>query len=83
MSPSEEILCRGRFGHLSRYRRKPSLSSLHQNPKEVVLFTNPDFDLASTPMLAKADDSFSDPGSKSIRVSEKRDVEDWNFDSEG
>ena len=24
MSPSEEILCRGRFGHLSRYRRKPS-----------------------------------------------------------
>ena len=46
--------------------------------KEVVLFANPDFDLASTPMLAKTD---YDPASKSIRGSEKRDVEDWNFES--
>src|SRR5271157_1757617 len=44
--------------------------------KEVVLFANPDFDLASTAMLAKADD-----GSGSIRGSEKRDVEDWSFES--
>ena len=42
---------------------------------------NPDFDLASTPMLAKANDGSSDPGSKSIRGSEKRDVEDWSFES--
>ena len=44
--------------------------------KEVVLFANPDFDLASTAMLAKADN-----GSGSIRGSEKRDVEDWSFES--
>ena len=49
--------------------------------KEVVLFANPDFALASTPMLAKADNRFSDPGPKSIRGSEKRDVEDWSFES--
>ncbi len=49
---------------------KPSTS------KEVVLFANPDFDLASTAMLAKADN-----GSGSIRGSEKRDVEDWSFES--
>ena len=48
--------------------------------KEVVLFANPDFDLASTAMLAKADNRSSDPGSK-IRGSEKRDVEDWSFES--
>jgi len=47
--------------------------------KEVVLFANPDFDLASKPMLAKADNEF-DPASKSIRGSEKRDVEDWSFE---
>ena len=46
--------------------------------KKVVLFANPDFDVASTPMLAKTD---YDPASKSIRGSEKRDVEDWNFES--
>ena len=49
--------------------------------KEVVLFANPDFDLASTPLLAKADHRSADPGSKSIRGSEKRDVEDWSFES--
>ena len=47
--------------------------------KEVVLFANPDFDLASTAMLAKADNRSADPGS--IRGSEKRDVEDWSFES--
>ena len=47
--------------------------------KEVVLFANPDFDLSSTPMLAKADDRSADAGS--IRGSEKRDVEDWSFES--
>ena len=49
--------------------------------KEVVLFANPDFGLASTPMLAKADNGSSDPGSKSIRGSEKREIEDWSFES--
>ena len=48
--------------------------------KDVVLFANPDFGLASAAMLAKAD-NVSDPGSKSIRGSEKRDVEDWSFES--
>jgi tetratricopeptide (TPR) repeat protein len=57
--------------------REPKLSTT----KEVVLFANPDFDLASTPMLAKADNGSSDSGSKSIRGSEKRDVEDWSFGS--
>src|SRR5271166_4072879 len=32
MPTPEEFLCGGRFRHPSRYRRKPSLSSLHQNP---------------------------------------------------
>jgi len=55
---------------------KPSIA------REVVLFANPDFGLASGAMLAKADNG-SDPGSKSIRGSEKRDVEDWSFESLG
>ena len=49
--------------------------------KEVVLFANPDFGLASTPMLAKAEDRSSDGASKSIRGSEKREIEDWSFGS--
>jgi len=49
--------------------------------KDVVLFANPDFGLASTPMLAKADNRSSDPDSKSIRGSEKREIEDWRFES--
>ncbi len=49
--------------------------------KEVVLFANPDFGLTPTPMLAKADNGSSYPASKSIRGSEKRDVEDWSFES--
>ena len=32
-------------------------------------------------MLAKADDGSFDPGSRSIRGSEKRDIEDWSFES--
>ena len=32
MSTPEEILRRCSFRHPSRYRREPSLSSLHQNP---------------------------------------------------
>src|SRR5271165_2389450 len=44
--------------------------------KDVVLFANPDFDLSSTAMLAKADNG---PGP--IRGSEKRDIEDWSFES--
>ncbi len=47
--------------------------------KEIVLFANPDFDLASTAMLAKAVDR--SPDGSSIRGSEKRDVEDWSFES--
>ena len=47
--------------------------------KEVVLFANPDFGLASTAMLAKADDRSADAGS--VRGSEKRDIEDWSFGS--
>jgi CHAT domain-containing protein len=58
------------------------LRKLKPSPtKKVVLFANPDFGLASTPMLAKADNGSSDPGSKSLRGSEKRDVEDWSFES--
>ena len=49
--------------------------------KEVVLFANPDFGLASTSMLAKAEDRSSDGASKSIRGSEKREIEDWSFGS--
>ena len=47
--------------------------------KEVVLFANPDFDLGSTAMLAKADHRSADAGS--VRGSEKRDIEDWSFES--
>ena len=32
-------------------------------------------------MLAKADNGSSDPGSRLIRGSEKRDIEDWSFES--
>jgi len=47
--------------------------------KEVVLFANPDFDFGSATMLVKADTASSDPGSRSIRGNEKRDIEDWSF----
>jgi tetratricopeptide (TPR) repeat protein len=47
--------------------------------KEVVLFANPDFGLASTPMLVEAEDRSPDAGS--VRGSEKRDIEDWRFGS--
>jgi CHAT domain-containing protein len=47
--------------------------------KEVVLFANPDFGLASRPMLAKEEHRSSDRGS--IRGGEKRDIEDWSFES--
>jgi tetratricopeptide (TPR) repeat protein len=46
--------------------------------KEVVLFANPDFVLSSTATMAKAGDP---PSTVSIRGSEKRDVEDWSFES--
>jgi len=49
--------------------------------KEVVLFANPDFGLSSTTMLAKADDDPSGAGSKLIRGTEKRDIEDWSFEN--
>ena len=52
---------------------KPSTS------KEVVLFANPAFDLASTAMLAKADHRSADAGS--VRGNEKREIEDWSFGS--
>src|SRR5271165_2540034 len=48
--------------------------------KEVVLFANPDFGLAST-MLAKADNGSSDPAPESIGRGERRDIEDWSFES--
>jgi tetratricopeptide (TPR) repeat protein len=51
----------------------------HPTTREVVLFANPDFGLASTPMLAKAQHRSADAGS--VRGSEKRDVEDWSFAS--
>ena len=47
--------------------------------KEVVLFANPDFGLASGAMLAKAEDRSADAGA--VRGSEKRDIEDWSFGS--
>ena len=47
--------------------------------EKVVLFANPDFDLASTGLLAKAEDRSADAGS--IRGSEKREIEDWSFGS--
>ena len=49
--------------------------------KEVVLFANPAFDLTSAAMSAKAEDRSSNGGSKSIRGSEKREIEDWSFGS--
>ena len=45
----------------------------------MVLFADPDFDLASPKLLVKVDNRSSDAGS--IRGSEKRDVEDWSFES--
>jgi tetratricopeptide (TPR) repeat protein len=47
--------------------------------KEVVLFANPDFGLASTAMLAKADNRSAVAGL--VRGAEKRDIEDWSFRS--
>jgi CHAT domain-containing protein len=49
--------------------------------REVVLFANPDFGLGSTPMLANTDKGSSRAESTLIRGSEKRDIEDWNFES--
>jgi hypothetical protein len=54
---------------------KPSIA------REVVLFANPYFDLASTGMLAKADNDSSDPVPKSIGRGERGDIEDWSFAS--
>jgi tetratricopeptide (TPR) repeat protein len=48
--------------------------------KSVVLFANPAFDLASTTMLAKADNGSFDLGAKSIRGSEKREIQDLSFE---
>jgi CHAT domain-containing protein len=48
--------------------------------KDVVLFANPDFNLASKPMLAVVD-SGAHSGSKRIRGSERGDIEDWSFQS--
>jgi tetratricopeptide (TPR) repeat protein len=47
--------------------------------KKVLLFANPDFNLGSTELLAKADNRSADAGS--IRGTEKRDIEDWSFAS--
>ena len=47
--------------------------------KKVVLFADPDFNLGSATMLAKADNRSANAGS--IRGTEKRDVEDWSFGS--
>src|SRR5208282_5275454 len=58
------------------------LRELKPSPaKEVVLFANPDSNLSSTLMLAKAEDGSSDGSAKSIRGNEQRDVEDWSFES--
>jgi tetratricopeptide (TPR) repeat protein len=46
---------------------------------EVVLFANPDFNLASKSMLANAGNRSADAGS--VRGSERRDIEDWSFGS--
>jgi CHAT domain-containing protein len=51
----------------------------HSTAKEVVLFANPDFNLGSTPMLAKADRRSTDAAS--VRGSERGDIEDWSFGS--
>jgi hypothetical protein len=62
---------------LSWFVREPPPSTA----KEVVLFANPDFDLASKTMLAEADNRSSAPGAKRLRGSEKREIEDWRFGS--
>jgi CHAT domain-containing protein len=49
--------------------------------REAVLFANPDFRLASTAMLAKADNGSSDPALKLIGRGERGDIEDWSFGS--
>jgi hypothetical protein len=49
--------------------------------KQVALFANPDFGLASTAMLPKAEDGSSHGISNSLRGSEKRVIEDWRFES--
>jgi CHAT domain-containing protein/Tfp pilus assembly protein PilF len=49
--------------------------------KQVALFANPDFGLASTAMLPKAEDRSSDGISNSLRGSEQREIEDWRFES--
>ena len=49
--------------------------------KEVVLFANPDFDLDSTSMFAKTEDHLTYASSKLVRGSEKREIEDWSFES--
>src|ERR1700758_434088 len=36
MTALEKFPCRGRFLHAGRYRREPSFSSLHQNPRDLV-----------------------------------------------
>jgi tetratricopeptide (TPR) repeat protein/CHAT domain-containing protein len=49
--------------------------------KEVILFANPDFDLAAAAMLAKADTGSSDPVPESVGRGEREEIEDWNFPS--
>ena len=49
--------------------------------KEVVLFANPDFNLALTPMLTNAVNGSSAPTQKSIGRGRRRDIEDWSFGS--
>src|SRR5271166_4859771 len=52
---------------------KPSIA------KEFVLFANPDFEIAPTTMLAKAEGRSADVGS--VRGSERGDIDDWSFGS--
>jgi CHAT domain-containing protein/uncharacterized protein HemY len=52
---------------------KPSIA------QEVVLFANPDFRLAPTATIAKADNGLSDPGPESIGRGERGDIEAWSF----
>jgi tetratricopeptide (TPR) repeat protein len=54
---------------------KPSLA------KEVVLFANPDFNLALTPMLTNAVNGSPAPTQKLIGRGGRRDIEDWSFGS--
>jgi CHAT domain-containing protein/Tfp pilus assembly protein PilF len=49
--------------------------------KEVILFANPDFDLASAAMLAEADNGFADPVPMSIGRGERAEIADWSFAS--